>query len=146
MTASEFPGAIPFDLWNIVPPSLARILPNVMWNRERLHSLALPVVVLSVRELSWQLDLPWWRVDQRYFAVSPNQVRREPRTYARHWQRTLDADPRFPIHLLERERLIILDGVHRLLKTDVQGLEHVSAQVVSHALFADYIVERVEST
>jgi hypothetical protein len=141
VTTDDFHGAIPFDLWNIVPPSLAAVLPNVMWSRDRLHRLVLPVVTLPVSELRWQLELPWWRVD-RPFTVTPNQVRHEPRTYARHWQRTVDAELRFPIHLLQRDRLIVLDGVHRLLKADVQELQHVSAHVVSHALFMDHIVER----
>jgi hypothetical protein len=43
---------------------------------------------------------------------------------------------------LERDRLIILDGVHRLLKADVSGMSHVSAHVVSHCLFVEQIASR----
>jgi hypothetical protein len=154
VTAVEFEGAIPFDLWDIVPASLAAVLPNVMWSRDRLHRLALPVVELPVAELRWQLDLPWWRAGDRRFAVSPNQVRREPQLHAQQWRRTLDADLRFPIHLLQRvprdprdqrDPRVILDGVHRLLKADALGLLHVSAHVVSHATFTDQVVERARS-
>jgi len=142
MKKNEFPGCIPFDLWNIVPPSLATVLPNVMWSRDRLHRLVLPVVELPIADLRWQLDLPWWRVGHRHFAVSPNQVRSEPRNYAEQWRRVLDAELCFPIHLLERDRLTVLDGVHRLLKADVLGMSHASAHVVSHCLFVEQIVER----
>lgn len=142
MKRNEFPGCIPFDRWNLVPPSLASVLPNVMWNRDRLHRLVLPVIEFPIADLRWQLDLPWWGVDHRHFAVSPNQVRSEPGNHATQWRRVLEAELRFPIHLLERDRLILLDGVHRLLKADVLGMSHVSACVVSHCLFVEQIVER----
>ena len=140
---SEFAGALPFDLWDVVPAPLASVIPNVMWSRERLHRLALPVVAIPVDELRWQLELPWWRLGKRRFVVSPNEVRNAPQRYAQHWQRTLDADLRYPIDLLQRDRLIILDGLHRLLKADLQALAAVPAHIVSHAVFMADVVERL---
>jgi hypothetical protein len=141
------PGAalgdpIPFALWDKVPPSLAAVLPRVTWSRDRLHRLALPVVQVAVAELRWQLDLPWWRVDRDHFAVTPHEVMRDPRAHAQQWQRTLQADLGFPIHLLAGSPPIILDGVHRLLKAETLGAEHIAAHLVSAALFADHVVER----
>jgi hypothetical protein len=141
-TMREPGDAIPFALWDRVPPSLAAILPNVTWSRERLHRLDLPVVDVAVADLAWQLDLPWWRVDRDYFAVTPNQVRAAPDRHAHQWRRTLGADLAFPIDLLERDRCIILDGVHRLLRASVEGRERVSARLVSVTLFNDLLVER----
>jgi hypothetical protein len=135
-------GARPFPLWHLVPRSLAAILPKVTWSRERLHRLGLPVVAVPLEQLRWQLDLPWWRHDAHYFAVSPNGVRAEPRTYATQWRRTVAADLAFPIHLLDGERQIVLDGLHRLLKADVLGMEHVQAHVVDPELFGEHLVER----
>lgn len=78
----------------------------------------------------------------QYFAVSPTGVRAEPATYAAQWRRTLAADLAFPIHLLDGERPIVLDGLHRLLKADVLGMQHVHAHLVSRELFGEHLVER----
>ena len=131
----------PFDLWRKMPPVMQALLPNVMWDRQLLHALVLPVVELPVAELRWMLDLPWWRVGERRFAVTPNQVRLAPDRYAGHWRRVLDADLDYPIDLLQRDRPIILDGVHRLLKADVLGMRAIAARVLDEARFAE-ILER----
>lgn len=142
MNEPEYPGAEPFDLWDVVPARLQAVVPNVMWSRARLHRLELPVVELAVDELAWQLDLPWWRAGQKHFALSPLDVWREPVAYASQWQRTLAADLTYPIHVLERAPLVILDGVHRLLKAFGQARERINACVVSHRLFVEVIIDR----
>ena len=116
----------------VVPPPLRGIILDFDWDRARLHALELPVEKLAVSELRWQLDLPWWRVEDRFFAVTPNQVRAEPARYAQHWQRTLAADLAFPIHVTETapDRWTILDGVHRLLKADITGAPSILAKRV----------------
>ena len=138
----EYPGAEPFDLWDVVPDRLQAVLPNVMWSRDRLHQLELPVVELLVDELAWQLDLPWWRDSHEYFSLSPLDVWREPVVHSSQWQRTLAADLTYPIHVLERGPLIVLDGVHRLLKAFGQKRERIDACIVSHPLFVEVVVDR----
>jgi len=130
----------PFDLWSKMPPVMQALLPNVQWDRARLHALALPVVELPVTSMRWQLDLPWWRDGERRFVVTPNQVRLDPERWAVHWRRTLDADLDYPIDLLQRERLVILDGVHRLLKADVLGMRTMAVHVLDDARLAEIAV------
>ena len=137
------PAAKPFDLWHLVPSALQAFLPNVAWNRERLHALPLPVTEISLDELRWQLDLPWWRTEQTdaAFSITPNEVRGDHTRFARHWRRTLDADVNFPLHLLQRDRLIMLDGMHRLLKADLQARRWIAVHVVTFQLFSEQVVE-----
>lgn len=131
----------PYARWEQMPPVMQALLPNVIWDRGRLHALALPVVELALARLRWQLDLPWWRDGERRFAVTPNQVRDAPERYAVHWRRTLDADLAYPIDLLQGDRLVILDGVHRLLKADILGMSTVAARILDRTQLAA-IVER----
>jgi hypothetical protein len=131
----------PFALWPKMPPVMQALLPNATWDRARLHQLELPIVELPVARLRWQLDLPWWRVGDRRFAVTPNQVRIDPERHAMHWRRTLDADLAYPIDLLAGDRLVMLDGVHRLLKADILGMSTIAAHILDDARFAE-IVER----
>jgi hypothetical protein len=134
--------ALPFDLWDRVPAALASVIPNVNWSRERLHLLELPVVSLRIDDLRWQLDLPWWRGETSVFQLTPNDVRRSPTVHAAQWKRTHDANLAYPIHVLQRDRLIILDGVHRLLKSDLNGLASIRAHIVSHDVFVEHVIDR----
>lgn len=111
------------------PPELAGIILDFDWDRARLHALELPVEDIAVAELRWQLDLRWWKYDDRHFAVSPNEVRGDPIRYEAQWRRTLAADLTFAIHVAETapQRWTILDGVHRLLKADVAGARTIRA-------------------
>jgi hypothetical protein len=129
----------PFALWPKMPPVMQALLPNVTWDRARLHQLDVPIVELRVSKLRWQLDLPWWRVGERRFAVTPNEVRMDPERHAVHWRRTLDADLSYPIHLLQRDRLVILDGVHRLLKADILDMSSIAAHILDDARFAEIV-------
>ena len=142
MTADLPIDAKPFDLWAQVPASIQAIMPNVMWNRARLHQLDIPVRDIPVAQLRWQLDLPWWRHGKQVFAITPNQVRNDPETFVVQFRRMLDADLDFPIHVLERDRLILLDGFHRLLKADMLEMRTISARVLNLAQFADVLERR----
>lgn len=141
VAANSLSDAKPFELWPLVPAPLRAVMPNVTWNRTLLHDLVLPTIDVPLAELRWQLDLPWWRHGDRVYSVTPNQVRHDPERFAVQWRRTIDADLDFPIHLLQRDRKILLDGVHRLLKADVLEMRTISARVVDHERFAQ-IVER----
>jgi Aminoglycoside-2''-adenylyltransferase len=101
----------------------------------RLASLDLPVGELPVAELAWQLDLPWWPDGGRPFAVTPRAVAEAPWRHREHHARTLAADLRVPIHVIRRRgRRFVLDGVHRLLKAELQGRATVAARELPGAL------------
>ncbi|MDB4960428.1 MAG: hypothetical protein JWP01_427 [Myxococcales bacterium] len=142
-----FRHANPFALWHAVPPALRSVVPNVSWDRVRMHALVSPAVAIEVDELRWQLNMPCWRSgpEEPHFSLSPNQVRQQPERFARHWQRTSDSDLRFPIHVLRRDQLIILDGMHRLLKAEVQAMQTIRAHIVELAVFREEVVELANS-
>jgi len=140
-SVSAFGNARPFDLWHLVPPSLQCVLPNVSWDRARLHALQLPIHQVALDDLRWQLDLPWWRDGERYFAVRPTDVHREPGRYPTHWLRTQNADLAYPIDLLESGRYVVLDGVHRLLKAALAGRTTISARIVSVRSFVEHVMD-----
>jgi hypothetical protein len=106
-----------------VPPALRGVLLDFEWDRKRLFALELPVEEIAVAEQAWQLDLPWWKSGDRYFSITPNQVRND--RSSDHWRRTLAADLAFPIHV--GPGLHILDGVHRLLKASWLGQAAIRA-------------------
>lgn len=123
MTRRPFPLAI--------PPELTAYILDFHWDVERLHALDLPTVDLPVADLAHHLDLPFWAYDGP-FQVTPRQVAADPVTYRAQYERTLAADLRHPIDVIHRpdNRLTILDGVHRLLRADLEHHSTITARVL----------------
>jgi hypothetical protein len=114
-----------------VPESLRGILLDHPWELLKLLALDLTVTELSVDSLVWQLDLPWWRLGADWFAVTPNEVRRDPSGFHEQWVRAIQSDLEAPIHVRMTEwGPVILDGVHRLLKAAVEGRSSLPARVL----------------
>ena len=124
MTRRPFPLA--------VPPELAAYILDFHWDLELLHALDLPVVELSVADLAHHLDLPFWAYGGRPFRVTPRQVAADPVTYREQYERTVAADLRHPLDVVRRpdERITILDGVHRLLRAELEGRAVVEVRVL----------------
>jgi hypothetical protein len=115
-----------------VPASLRDVLMPFPWDLGRLLALDLPVETIEVSDHLWLLDLPLWREHGRWFAVTPNEVRRRPSDHRKQWERTLAADLASPVHVTRRtpERVVILDGVHRLLRCVVEGGSELPARIL----------------
>jgi len=93
------------------PPELRPWLLDFEWSVEKLQALELPVDEVPLGELAWLLDLPFWRGDG-LFEVRPLDVVSGPQL-----DRTNAADLSEPLHVTRRNgRLVVLDGLHRLLK------------------------------
>lgn len=100
-----------------MPDALRAVFPPTSWQLEKLWALDLKVEPIEVGDLVWMFELPLWQLDGERFKVTPNQVAETPMNYRPHYQRVMDADLDFPINLVAyRGRLVVLDGVHRLLK------------------------------
>ena len=123
MTRRPFPLA--------VPPELTAYILDFHWDVERLHALDLPAVELPVADLADHLDLPFWAYDGP-FQVTPRQVAADPVTYRAQYERTLAADLRHPIDVVHRpdNRLTILDGIHRLLRAELEGRSSVTVRLL----------------
>ncbi|NUS00685.1 MAG: hypothetical protein HOV67_36155 [Kribbellaceae bacterium] len=124
MTRRPFPLAI--------PPELTAYILDFHWDLDRLHALDLPVTQLAVADLAHHLDLPFWAYDERPFQVTPHQVAAAPTTYQAQYHRTLAADLRHPLDVVRRpdHRITILDGIHRLLRAELEGHTVVAVRIL----------------
>lgn len=119
----------PFPL--TIPPELTAYILDFHWDVDLLHALDLPTTELPVTELAHHLDLPFWAYDGP-FQVTPHQVAADPLTYNAQYDRTLAADLRHPLDVVRRpdDRLTILDGIHRLLRAELEGRTTVGVRVL----------------
>lgn len=70
-----------------------------------------------------------WKDGHKRLAVSCRDVARDPVRHEKEHRRALLADLSFPINvILLRDRWVILDGLHRLLKAYVNGHEMIAAK------------------
>jgi hypothetical protein len=103
---------------NQLPDTLRGVILDFHWDLDRLHALQLPETLLPVHDLAWHLELPFWSVNGRPFRVSPAEVAAAPGRFPDQWARTMASDLAFPLDGRVRAdgRVVLLDGVHRLLK------------------------------
>lgn len=111
-----------------LPPALAGIFFDVRWDKQKVWRLNTPTTRMSITALVWHLDLPIWSTvpPQPSFDLTPRQVIEQPSTYAYHWQRIWATDLAFPLELFpNQDRLVILDGYHRLAQHYLRGTDSV---------------------
>ena len=120
------------ELLAMTPESMRDVFPPTRWQLGKLRALDLRVEPVEVADLLWMFDLPLWQLNGERFKVTPNQVAATPMNFRPHYQRVMDADLDFPIHLVAyRGRLVVLDGVHRLLKAHFLRRRWIEAKIAT---------------
>jgi len=109
-----------------IPAALRGWLLPIDWDRSRLWALDLPRRRVTLEELRWHLDLPWWRHAGVWFRVTPGEFLAHPSAHSEHVDRVARADLSYPLHVIRRrDRWLILDGIHRLVKAELLGLRDI---------------------
>lgn len=113
-----------------IPVELRPWMLDADWERSRLWAINSPVSRIHLRDVEWHFGLPWWRGTSpgAWFTVRPAEVFAAPERYPEHSQRIRSADLSYPVHVIERrDRLLILDGIHRAAKAHLAGIETLPA-------------------
>jgi hypothetical protein len=120
------------ELVAMMPETLREVFPPYRWQLAKLRELDLKVEPVEIADLVWMFDLPLWQLDGDRFRVTPHQVAETPMNFRAHYQRVMDADLDFPINLVAyRGRLVVLDGVHRLLKAHFLRRRWIEATIAT---------------
>lgn len=102
------------------------------WDERKVWALSVPIESVPTIDLAWHLEVPflWW--DGGVYNLTPRAVIADPDRYREEYERTLSADTSYPIDLMmNKGQWLILDGLHRLMKATIEGLDHV--QVRKHS-------------
>ena len=120
------------ELVAMMPETLREVFPPYRWQLAKLRELDLKVEPVEIADLVWMFDLPLWQLEGERFWVTPHQVAETPMNFRAHYQRVMDADLDFPINLVAyRGRLVVLDGVHRLLKAHFLRRRWIEATIAT---------------
>ena len=125
----------PFD--DILPGELKAFFFDFDWDPKKVWSLDIPVTEIARKELDWHLTLPFWSTEESkpLFDVVPNDVLSFPNKYPEHFSRVLNADISYAIDLMWTvDRLLILDGMHRLARLKLDNIESVMIREVPRSM------------
>lgn len=114
------------------PTIIERYWYSIDWDVPTLWALDLPVIEVPMARLVWHLDAPVWPNEAgEGYRMTPRQVIENKNENPTEYTRVQAADLAFPIEVLARaDRLMILDGIHRLTKAHLAGQQHIAGRMV----------------
>lgn len=101
------------------------------WSEEKVWALDEPIRSMPIAELSWHFDIPFLNEGDDVYNLSPREVIEHPEAHATEYERTMRADLTYPIDIMQNKgRWLILDGLHRLMRADVEGAAEVRVRII----------------
>lgn len=114
------------------PPEVATHLPDFDWEVREVWRLRAPTRTLELTYFEPWLALPFWSSGSgMLFDVCPVDVLRDPAYMPHQWDRIMRADLSYPIDVLQgpEERLLLLDGLHRISRAVWEGRRTMEVRV-----------------
>jgi hypothetical protein len=100
------------------------------WSEEKVWALDVPVEEMNITDLTWHFDVPFLWEDGVY-NLKPQEVIDNPDNHKKEYERTMKADLVHPIDIMENKgRWLILDGLHRLMKSSILNMNKVRVRKV----------------
>lgn len=102
------------------------------WDERKVWEIKAPVEDMDIEELTWHFDIPFlWSKPDGYYDVLPRDVIEKGEQYAEEYERTVRADTTYPIDIMKwKGRWLILDGLHRLMKQAIAGVDIVRVRKI----------------
>lgn len=102
------------------------------WDEQKVWELDVPVEEMPIDKLTWHFDVPFlWSKPNGYYDVKPCEVIEHPELYLEEFERTMQSDTNYPIDIMYwKNRWLILDGLHRLMKLSIEGREVVDVRKI----------------
>lgn len=115
-----------------LPPHIQRHAFDFRWDNEKVWALKLPTEYMHTSELEWHLAIQWLHTPGGRFDVSPVEIMQFPEKHRAQYERTMQSDLSYPIDIMRNKdgQWLILDGLHRLMKTLYLGRDTVTVRKV----------------
>ena len=115
---------------------LPKIIENIgfdfHWDEEKVWTLDVPIEEMSISELEWHFDIPFWNKPNGYYDLTPNEVINNPNQYQDEFKRTMNADLKHPLDIMFwKNNWLLLDGLHRLVKAKQLGMDKIKVRKIS---------------
>ena len=101
------------------------------WEEEKVWKLDVPVEEMNISLLTWHFDIPFLWENGGVYNLKPIDVIEHPDDHKEEYERTMKSELEYPIDVMENKgRLLILDGLHRLMKASILDMKVVSVRNV----------------
>ena len=113
---------------------------EIYCDTKKIGALGLPIIDFEINKLIWNFDLPFWEKDGTDdWNLTLWNVINKINGSTSHQKRVELADLQFPILLLnKKDKWLIVDGVHRLVKAFQAGHKIIKAKIISAAMVKKY--------
>ncbi|MDO8537373.1 MAG: ParB N-terminal domain-containing protein [archaeon] len=113
------------------PPIIQEVGFDFHWDIKKVWALNYPVEEINISELSWHFDIPFWKTQNGYYDLTPNEVIKDKEKFKQEFERTMKADLSHSIDIMQNKgKWLILDGLHRLVKAKILGYKKVSVRKI----------------
>jgi hypothetical protein len=103
------------------------------WDEQKVWGLNLPVEEMAVSKLEWHFDIPFWWTKGGYYDLKPRSVIDHPNRYPARIKRIMNSDLSHPLDIMRwKGKWLLLDGLHRLVKTKMLRKTNVRVRKVPH--------------
>lgn len=125
-----------FKSWEMIeqkeiPKSVLEYGFDFDWDEEDVWRLDYPAQEISIEMLEWHFDVPFWNWNDEWYVLKPTDVINDPLKYKSQYDRIMDSDISYPIDVMpNKDRLVILDGLHRLVKCKLLGMNKVMVRII----------------
>lgn len=122
--------------WDKLPQEIQENGFDFHWDNQKVWSLDIPTEEMSVSELEWMLEFPFWWRDREWNTVAPKEVMSNLDRHPEHRDRIAAADSSFPLDIMQNHKgkWLILDGLHRFVQVVLAGGKTVSVRKISREM------------
>ena len=114
-----------------IPKIISDVGFDFHWSEEKVWKLNVPVKEILLKELEWHFDIHFWSKKGGYYDIKPKDVIDKKDIYKDEFNRTMQSNLEYPLDIMFwKERWLLLDGLHRLLKAKILGLEKVKVRKI----------------
>lgn len=105
---------------------------DIYVDTSKLRDLPLSVTPMNIDDLIWCFELPVWEKDGTDdWNLTPREVIEKAEGTSEHVRKVEDASLDYPIVVIQnKDKWVILDGVHRLVKAYMLGHTQINAKVL----------------
>ncbi len=114
-----------------MPDSIKKVGFDFEWDDKKLWDLKIESEYISIDELTWHFELPFWNKEGGRYNLTPNEVIANPVQYGNEYNKIMECDLKYPLNIMfNNDRWVLLDGLHRLAKAYLAGETKIKVRKV----------------